>query len=88
MTKKAGSKAQKRVKAEVSNHPPRPAQGREKKPREFAVEWKAIQQMEKDVDPRKVDEVTDHLFQSVLSKFGWMRNKQGQFEKTGTEEAA
>jgi hypothetical protein len=88
MTKKARSKAQKRVKAEASDHPVRTAPRPKKEAEEFAVEWDAIQQMEKDVNPQQVNEVTDHVFQSVLSRFGWMRNEQGQFEKAGTEEAA
>jgi len=88
MTKKARSKAQKRVKAEASDHAVRTAPRPKKEAEEFAVEWDAIQQMEKDVNPQQVNEVTDHVFQSVLSRFGWMRNEQGQFEKAGSEEAA
>jgi hypothetical protein len=74
-------KLQKRVRAEESRSAGRVAD-------EFAVEWEAIHQMEKDVDPHHVDELTDHVFRSVLSKFGWTRNEQGNFEKAGTEDAA
>jgi hypothetical protein len=72
----------------VSDHLPQTNEVPKKKAEEFAVEWEAIQQMEKDVDAQQVDEVTDHVFRSVLSKFGWTRNEQGQFEKSGAEEAA
>ena len=93
MTKKARSKTQKRVEAEVSNHPPRATPLKKEKPKkekkeEFSVQWDAIQQLEKNVDAQQVDELTDHLFRSVLSRFGWTRDEQGHLEKAGAEEAA
>ena len=52
------------------------------------MQWDAIQQLEKNVDAQQVDELTDHLFRSVLSRFGWTRDEQGHLEKAGAEEAA
>jgi len=91
MTKKARSKTQKRVEAELSNHPLRANPLKKEKPKkekkeEFSVQWDAIQQLEKNVDAQQVDEITDHLFRSVLSRFGWTRDEQGRLEKTGAEE--
>lgn len=69
----------------VTNTPARPAvRGKE----EFDVEWEAIQQLDKNLDEQHVNELTDHVFSSVLSKFGWTRNEQGHLENTGVEEAA
>ena len=87
MTKKARSKTQKRVEAELSNHPPRATRTKKAKEEEFSVQWDAIQQLEKNVDAQQVDELTDHLFRSVLSRFGWTRDEQGHLEKAGAEEA-
>ncbi len=76
----------------MSNHPSRATQSKKEKPEkekkeEFRVQWDAIQQLEKNVDAQQVDELTDHLFRSVLSRFGWTRDEQGHLEKAGAEEA-
>jgi len=34
---------------------------------------------------KKVDEVTDTIFGSVLARHGWVRNEQGQVEYVGGE---
>ncbi len=75
----------------MSSHPPRATQSKKEKPEkekkeEFSVQWDAIQQLEKNVDAQQVDELTDHLFRSVLSRFGWTRDEQGRLEKTGAGE--
>ncbi|HZR28948.1 MAG TPA: hypothetical protein VFA71_09215 [Terriglobales bacterium] len=74
-----------KAEVKVTNTPARPAvRGKE----EFDVEWEAIQQLDKNLDEQHVNELTDHVFSSVLSKFGWTRNEQGHLENTGVEEAA
>jgi len=85
MANKKRLKTEKKTEVKATDTPVRPA------PRakdQFGVEWEAIQQLEKNVDEQHVNELTDHVFRSVLSKFGWTRNEQGHLENTGMEEAA
>jgi len=85
MANKKRLKAEKKTEVKVTNTLARTApRGKE----EFEVEWEAIRQLEKNVDEQHVNELTDHVFSSVLSKFGWTRNEQGHLENTGVEEAA
>jgi uncharacterized ferredoxin-like protein len=85
MTNKKRSKTEKKTEAKVTHTPARTAPQTKE---EFEVEWEAIQQLEKNVDEQHVNKLTDHVFSSVLSKFGWTRNEQGHLENTGVEEAA
>jgi len=85
MTNKKRSKTEKKTEAKVTHTPARTAPRTKE---EFEVEWEAIQQLEKNVDEQHVNKLTDHVFSSVLSKFGWTRNEQGHLENTGLEEAA
>ncbi|HTC94348.1 MAG TPA: hypothetical protein VK699_12985 [Terriglobales bacterium] len=85
MTNKKRSKTEKKAEAKVTHAPAHPSTRAKE---EFEVEWEAIQQLEKNVDQQHVNELTDHVFSSVLSKFGWTRNEQGHLENTGMEEAA
>ena len=95
MTKKTTSKKQKKLEAKATNleakapdQAPRPKLASGKKEKEFRVEWQAIEGLENTVDEQQVNKLTDHVFSSVLSKFGWTRDEQGHLEKTGIEEAA
>lgn len=85
MAKKASSKTRKGAEAKVSRVASRAAAPQKQ---EFDVQWDAIQKMEEDVDQQQVNDLTDHVFSSVLSKLGWTRNEQGHLEKAGAEEAA
>lgn len=90
MAKKASSKARKRNDAKPNGAGPEaprlvktPAAGGE-----FNVQWDRIQRMEDDVDEQHVNQLTDHVFSSVLSRFGWVRNDEGHLEKADAGEAA
>jgi hypothetical protein len=85
MANKKTSKTQKKMQPTTTEASPRSAPAQQE---EFAVAWAAIQRLGKDVDEHQVNELTDHVFSSVLSRFGWTRNEQGHLEKTGIEEAA
>ena len=93
MAKKASSKARKRVDPKVSDAvsetvAPVKAGGKAPQKGEFKVQWDLIRQMEEEIDEKHVNQLTDHLFSSVLSKFGWIRNDEGRLEKAEAGEAA
>lgn len=93
MAKKASSKARKRVDPKVSGAAsetvaPVKTGGKAPLKGEFNVQWDVIRQMEEEIDEKHVNQLTDHLFSSVLSKFGWIRNDEGQLEKAEAGEAA
>jgi len=93
MAKKASSKDRKRVEPKVPGVVPQNAMtvkgpGKTPPKEEFKVQWDLIQQMEEEVDEKHVNQLTDHVFSSVLSKFGWVRNDEGHLEKVEAGEAA
>jgi len=93
MAKKTSLKDRKRVEPKAPGVAPQNAttvKGPGKGPPKegFNVQWDLIQQMEEEVDEKHVNQLTDHVFSSVLSKFGWIRNDEGHLEKVEAGEAA
>lgn len=86
MPKNTRSKKQKKVVAKTLSPAPKPALREEEK--EFKVQWGAIEELGKTMDEQHINELTDHVFSSALSKLGWTRNEQGHLEKIGIEKAA
>ncbi len=52
---------------------------------ELAVELRTPSR-DAEVDQRQVESVTDRIFGSVLSKYGWQMDDRGRFEHVGEED--
>ncbi len=50
---------------------------------ELEVDWREGGQGR--INQEAVEAATDRVFQSVLSRFGWMRDQQGRIEHVGAE---
>ena len=50
---------------------------------ELEVDW--LEGGQGRINQQEVDAQTDRVFQSVLSRFGWMRDPQGHIEHVGAE---
>jgi hypothetical protein len=53
------------------------------KKEELEVDW--LEGGQGRINQQEVDAQTDRVFQSVLSRFGWMRDPQGHIEHVGAE---
>ena len=59
---------------------------RKPKPAEIEVDWAALEPRE--VDETEVNEITERIFGSVLSRHGWRRDSSGHMEHVGSEHEA
>ena len=62
---------------------PTPVSSKAAKSGELEVDW--LEGGQGRINQQKVDAQTDRVFQSVLSRFGWMRDPQGHIEHVGAE---
>ena len=62
---------------------PAPASRKAAQSNELEVDW--LEGGLGRINQQEVDAQTDRVFQSVLSRFGWMRDPQGHIEHVGGE---
>jgi hypothetical protein len=63
-----------------------PRAARKPKPVEIEVDWAALEP--RDVNESEVNEITDRIFGSVLSRHGWRRDSSGHMEHVGSDHEA